>query len=68
MKHKTTGLLALAAILVVSGCNSSSNNRKKIQPVKRPQSFMKVNYAALLPFEASSSRIKHAYTTNLNKR
>ena len=29
MKHKTTGLLALAAILVVSGCNSSSNKPKK---------------------------------------
>lgn len=49
MKHKTTGLLALAAILVVSGCNSSSNKPKKDTTVKRPQSFMKVTMRLYCP-------------------
>ena len=67
MKHKTTGLLALAAILVVSGCNSSSNKPKKDTTSEETTVIHEGDYAALLPFEASSSRIKHAYTTNLNE-
>lgn len=66
MKLKKLLLVAMTLLLVVSGCGKHENKKKGSQ--EETVVVKEGDYAASLPFEASSSRIKHSQiSTNLNE-